>query len=123
MKMEDESRDLAPLRPVRDPDRWDRMVAAIERAAAPELARRAAASPLGLLGLLSEWTRSAGAAALAVAAAAIALLLLGPVGGESESPPGVSQALGYPEPVAAWVEVDLTPSVEELVLSLEGDER
>lgn len=123
MKMDDEFRDLAPLRPRQDRERWERMVAAVERAAAPELARRAAAGPIGLLGLLSEWTRSAGAAALAVAAAAIALLLLGPVGVESESPPGVSQALGYPDPVAEWVEVDLTPSVEELVLSLEGDDR
>lgn len=123
MRMDDEFRDLAPLRPSRDAARWERMVAAVERAAAPELARRAAAAPVGLLGLLSEWTRSAGAAALAVAAAAIALLLLGPIGGEADSPPGVSQALGYPDPVAAWVEVDLTPSVEELVLSLEGDER
>lgn len=120
MKMEDGFRDLAPLSPRADAARWERMVSAVETAAAPELARRSAFGAPGLLGLLSEWTRSAGAAALMVAAAAIALLLMDPAGGETEGVPGVSDALGYPDAVAAWVEVGRTPSVEELVLSLEG---
>ena len=123
MKMEDDFRDLAPLSPRLDPARWERMVAAVELAAGPELARRSAVGMPGLLGILSEWTRSAGAAAVLVAAAALALLVLGPMGSETESVPGVSDALGYPDAVAAWVEVGLTPSVEELVLSLEGDGR
>lgn len=123
MKMDDGFRDLAPLRPRLDPVRWERMVSAVERAAEPELARRAAYGAPSLLGLLSEWTRSAGAAALVVAAAAVALLVIGPLSAEMDSVPGVSDALGYPDAVAAWVEVGVTPSVEELVLSLEGDGR
>jgi hypothetical protein len=122
MKMEDDFRDLAPLRPRLDAARWERMVSAVEMAAVPELARRSALGVPGLLGLLSEWTRSAGAAALVVAAAAIAMLLMGPMSGEMDVP-GVSDALGYPDAVADWVEVGRTPSVEELVLSLEGDGR
>lgn len=123
MKMEDDFRDLAPLRPRLDPERWERMVSSVEAAAVPELARRSAFGAPGLLGMLSEWTRSAGAAALVVAAAAIALLVMGPVGADGDGAPGMSEALGYPDAVAAWVEVGVTPSVEELVLSLEGDGR
>lgn len=122
MKMDanDGFRDLAPLSPRTDPVRWEAMVASIEDAAAPELARRAAVAGVSLTALLSGWTGSAVPAALTVAIAAMALLLLGRAP-DTESAPGVSDALGFPEPVAAWVEVNETPSLEEMVLLLEGE--
>jgi hypothetical protein len=124
INMNDGYRDLAPLRPRGDPERWARMVAAVERAAAPELARRrAAGANADLLVLLSDWTRRAMPAALAVAAAAGTLLMLGPGSSEVEAGPGVSEALGYPEVIAVWVETDRTPTLEEVVISLEGENR
>lgn len=123
MDMDDGHRDLAPLSPRGDPERWARMVAAVERAAAPELARRAAGAGPGLVVLLSDWRRRAMPAALAVAAAAGALLVLGPGSSAMEAEPGVSEALGYPEVIAVWVETDREPTLEEVVISLEGENR
>jgi hypothetical protein len=40
----------------------------------------------------------------------------------SESETGMAEALGYPDPVASWVETGVSPSVEELVFSLEEAE-
>jgi hypothetical protein len=123
MDMNGGFRDLAPLRPRGDPERWARMVAAVERAAGPELARRAAGAGPGLLVLLSDWTRRAMPAALAVAAAAGTLLMLAPGSSAVEAGPGVSEALGYPEVIAVWVETDRIPTLEEVVISLEGENR
>lgn len=122
MKMDanDGLRDLAPLSPRADPARWEAMVASIEDAAAPELARRAAVAGVSLVALLSGWSRSAVPAAVGVAIAAMALLVLGRAP-DGESTPGVSDALGFPEPVAAWVEVNQEPTLEEMVLLLEGE--
>lgn len=122
MNIDDEFRDLAPLRPRSDPHRWERMVRAVEDAAAPELRRRARRSVPGPLMLLAEWTRPAVPAALAIAAAAATLLLRGPAPAERETA-GVAGVLGYPEPVAVWMETDVPPSVEDLVFALEGGSR
>jgi hypothetical protein len=117
---DDEFRDLAPLSLKLDPDRWARMTLAIEAAVAPELDRRAAAADPGLLLMLSAWTRPAFSGALALASSAALYLTLGGVGSTATIPTGVSDELGYPVSVGAWVETGRTPSVEELVFTMSG---
>lgn len=123
MRMDDEFRDLRPLDPRQNRERWERMAAGIARAAAPELARRAAAPTPGLLALLSTWTRPAMSAAGGLAMAAAVLLLLGGQEARVEPSPEYALALGYPATVASWMEAGVTPSVEELMVSLEGENR
>ena len=123
MNIDDGFRDLAPLDPSLDGERWERMVAGITAAAAPELARRARVPAPGPILLLSGWLRpTAAAAALAMAASALFLAATPPAGpaagGES-----LGEALGHPAAVAAWVETGAAPSVEELLLALEGEPR
>ncbi len=123
MRIDDDFRDLAPLRPKLDAERWARMAGSIERAAAPELARRASLpwtvlpGP-GLLTLLSGWTRPALSAA-AIAALVATVLISGVRTPEIGPQAGVGSALGYPEAVSAWVETGWTPSVEELLIAME----
>lgn len=119
MMMDNEFRDLRPLDPRGDPERWARMTATIARRAAPELARRRAAQP-GLMMLLSAWARPAATAAAGIAAAAMAVLMLGSAEPQPDPSPDYALMLGYPAPVAQWVEHDVTPSVEELMASMEG---
>lgn len=123
-----DSRPLRALDPGRDPERLERLVGGILAAAGPELARRAqaqaaqaaqAARASLLLGL-SDWLRPALAAAALLAFLALAALLGGGGRSDVELPPGLTQALGYPAPVATWVETERTPSVEEVLISLEG---
>jgi hypothetical protein len=115
-------RPLRALDPTRDPERLERLVGGILAATGPELARRAeahAARASLLLGL-SDWLRPALAAAALLAFLALAALLGGGARADVEPPPGLTQALGYPAPVATWVETERTPSVEEVLISLEG---
>lgn len=122
----DDPPDLRALDPRRDPRRWQRMVGRITHAAAPELARRAQAArlpPEGLLALLSGWARPALSAAAALAAAAATVLVLTAGDAHTGPAPGIAEGLGYPQPVALWVETGQTPSVEELLVSLEGGGR
>lgn len=120
MNEQSEFRDLAPLSPRLDGERWARMTAAIERAAAPELERRRAIAAPGIAWLISEWFRPALSGAIAVASAASLFLALGDPGSATpQLNPGVSDDLGFSEPVAAWIEADVQPSVEELLLSME----
>ncbi len=122
MTDEIDSRPLRALDPGRDPERLDRLVNGILAAAGPELARRAAvhAARGSLLLGLSDWLRPALAAAALLAFLALAALLGGGTRADVEPPPGLTQALGYPAPVATWVETERTPSVEEVLISLEG---
>lgn len=120
---DDDARPLRALDPGRDPERFERMVGAVLRAAAPELARRrgaAGAAPAGLLLGLSDWLRPALATAALLAFLALASLLGGGARADVEPPPGLTEALGYPAPVATWVETERTPTVEEVLISLEG---
>jgi ferric-dicitrate binding protein FerR (iron transport regulator) len=119
MMMDNEFRDLRPLDPREDPERWARMTASIARRAAPELARRRAAQP-GLMMLLSTWARPAVSAAAGLAAAALAVLVLGATEPQADPTPDYALTLGYPTPVAQWMEHGITPSVEELMVSMEG---
>lgn len=123
MNFEDDFRDLAPLDPGRDPERWERMVGSIMAAAGPELARRASLPAPGMLLLLSDWMRPAVSTAALLAAAAAAFLLTAQPDAARTAGPGVADALGYPDAVAAWVDGGQTPSVEALVVALEGDAR
>ena len=114
-------RDLAPLDPAADPERWEAMVRGINRAAAPEIARRRALPEPGVLLFLADWRRPAAAVCTAIAAGAAAILLVQPPRGAATDT-GMAQALGYPDPVASWVETGVSPSVEELLFSLEDPE-
>jgi hypothetical protein len=120
VNIEDGFRDLAPLDPTRDAERWERMVAGITAAAAPELARRARLPAPGMMMLLADWVRPTVSAAALMAAAAGAFLVAGPesaaVAADSES---VAAQLGYSSTVATWVDAESAPSVEEMV-GLEG---
>ena len=117
----DGRRDLGPLDPAADPQRWEAMIQGINRAAAPEIARRRTLPEPGVLLFLADWRRPAAAACTAIAAGAAAILLVQPPRA-AETETGMAQALGYPDPIATWVETGVSPSVEELVFSLEGSE-
>lgn len=118
MNIEDGFRDLAPLDPTRDAERWERMVAGITAAAAPELARRSRLPAPGMMMLLADWVRPTVSAAALMAAAAGAFLVTGSgrAAAETES---VASQLGYSSSVARWVDAESAPSLEEMV-SLEG---
>lgn len=118
MNIEDGFRDLAPLDPGRDPDRWEAMVAGITAAAAPELARRARLPAPGMLMMLADWVRPTVAAAALMAAAAGGFLLMGT--DSAAEPASLASQLGYSTSVASWVDAESAPSVEEMVLDVEG---
>ncbi|MDB4947564.1 MAG: hypothetical protein JWM27_213 [Gemmatimonadetes bacterium] len=127
MSIHDDFRDLAPLDPELDAQRWERMVAGITLAAAPELARRARAPDLGLLQVLAAQLRPTLSAAALLAAAAAAVLTLAQPQQQVTSPASagaaptqVASALGYSEPVAAWLVSGQAPSTDELLATAEG---
>ncbi len=118
MNFEDGFRDMAPLDPSRDTERWERMVAGITAAAAPELARRARLPAPGMMMLLADWVRPTLSAAAVMAAAAGAFLL---TGSDSAAEAGsLASEMGYSTSVANWVDAESAPSVEEMVLDWEG---
>ena len=123
MNIDDGFRDLAPLDPSRDGERWERMVAGITAAAAPELARRARTSAPGPILLLSGWMRPTAAAATVVAAASALFLATTPPATTGTGGETLGEALGHPAAIAAWVETGAAPSVEEMLLALEGEAR
>lgn len=120
MRIDDDFRDLAPLRPSLDPDRWGRMVGAVEAAAAPELARRALLPDAGVMMLLSSWRRPALTAAAVASLLAGVFMLQGTPAATAETP-GLAESLGYPATVTEWVEGGSMPSVEELLLAMESE--
>lgn len=119
MNIEDGFRDLAPLDPSRDTERWGRMVSGIQAAAAPELARRARLPAPGMLMLLADWVRPTVSAAALMAAAAGAFLVAGPR--QAAESATLGSQLGYSSTVAAWADAESAPSVEALVLGVEGE--
>ncbi len=118
MNIEDGFRDLAPLDPTRDAERWERMVAGITAAAAPELARRARLPAPGMMMLLADWVRPTVSAAALMAAAAGAFLVARPDTASAESA-SLASELGYSSTVATWADAESAPSVEEM-MGLEG---
>lgn len=119
MNIEDGFRDLAPLDPTRDAERWERMVAGITAAAAPELARRSRLPAPGMMMLLADWVRPTLSAAAVMAAAAGAFLVTGTRSASAETESVASQ-LGYSTSVASWVDAESAPSMEEMMLGVEG---
>lgn len=118
MNIDDGFRDLAPLDPSRDAERWERMVAGITAAAAPELARRARMPAPGMMMLLADWVRPTASAAALMAAAAGAFLVARPDAAAAE-PASLASELGYSSTVATWVDAESAPSLEEMA-ALEG---
>jgi hypothetical protein len=120
--MEPERIDLTALAADRDPGGFERRVHAIMRAAAPELARRAARD--GVLVVIGQWVRPALAAAAVVAAIALGALaraVSAPApGGEGGT---VIEALGVAEPASRWLDEDRAPTVSDLMMALDGGAR
>jgi hypothetical protein len=125
LNIHDDFRDLAPLDPSRDAERWERMVAGITMAARPELARRARMPDLDLLQLLAGYVRPAvSAAALLAAAAGAVFFTAGPQAQQAPSAARsqVASALGYPGPAATWLDEGSTPSADELLTAMQAGE-
>jgi len=114
VNIEDGFRDLAPLDPSRDTERWERMVAGIAAAAAPELARRARLPTPGMMMLLADWVRPTVSAAAVMAAAAGAFLFAGS-GSYAEPSATLASQLGYSSTVSSWVDAESAPSMEEMM--------
>ena len=127
MRLEDDFRDLAPLDPSQDGARWERMVAGITLASAPELQRRTRLPDMGLLQLLAGYVRPAVSAAALMAAAAGAVFVAAGeqsttvADGDAVSQAQVASGMGYPSSVAGWVASDNTPSASEMVAAMQGD--
>lgn len=119
--MEPERIDLTALSVDRDSVSFERRVHAIMRAAAPELARRAARD--GVLVVLGQWLRPALAAAAVIAAVSAGAL----ASGVADMPPvmttGVVQALGVVEPASQWLDEERDPTVSDLEMALMEDAR
>jgi hypothetical protein len=117
--MTEERIDLSPID--LDPDRRAALTAAIAARGQPILARYAAArTPLLVL---AAWLRPTLAAAAIVTAVALGILAYTAREGEPATTLSISEALGLPGPWVAWVETGRSPSLEELVVSLEEDSR
>lgn len=121
--MDRERLDLSALDPSADPEQWERLIGAITRRAAPELARRAVTHSPALL--LVSWARPMLATAAAIAtisAAALAMKARSP-GQEVTIARGVIEALEIPAPAAEWLDEGRAPTVDDLILVLEGGSR
>jgi hypothetical protein len=121
--MERERLNLSALDPAANTERWELLIGTIKQRALPELARRATArSPLVFL---AGWARP-----MLAAAAALAAISLGVLGTAVEAElPGGSQAVGLieelqvPAPLATWLTEERGPTVDDLILALDGDFR
>jgi hypothetical protein len=116
--MRDDRLDLSPLDPTVDELRWRRLAATIRERAVPELARRAGLE--GVLGTLGHWAWPMAAAAAVVAmlsASALALVRPPDVLGH------VVQAFDLEAPVSEWLQEGRSPTMDDLVLALERDNR
>jgi len=119
--MDEHPIDLSPLDPAADPDRWERLVEAITKAAAPELARRAASR--SVIAVIGHWLRPALAAGIVLAVAAGAALSLVQQKPEVRPVPmaGLEEALELGEPVSLWLSENRAPTKSDLLLALEGE--
>jgi hypothetical protein len=121
--MDTERLNLSALDPAADQERWERVIMTITRNAMPELARRAAArSPLLLL---AGWARPMLTAAAIMAAISITALSTvsrapQPV---SQQTAGMIEELQVPAPLATWLTEERAPTVDDLILALDGESR
>lgn len=110
------------LDPRIDPDRWERVVRSVVAAARPELKRLAARRPA--LALLTEWRRpvlAVAASIILVAGVTLALRRGQPPAAETELPV-VAEAIAS-STIAAWLLAEQAPTMEELLVSLNGETR
>jgi hypothetical protein len=118
--MEADRLDLRPLDPMADDERFERLVARITEAAAPELARRFERT--GLFGALADWAWPAlSAAALLALVSTAALALARQQASADDSFAGVVDALEVAEPVSAWLSEGRSPTTSDLIFALEGE--
>ncbi|HUE77342.1 MAG TPA: hypothetical protein VMM83_05320 [Longimicrobiales bacterium] len=116
--MDQERIDLSALDPTADRLGYERLVRRVMEAAAPELARRAAAG--NPLALLAGWARPMLAAAAAIAVLAIgALAATERSGAVVETTGTVADALGLPAQAAEWLDEGREPTEYDLVLAME----
>ena len=119
--MEPERIDLSSIAIDRDRARFEEREQAIMRAAAPELARRAARD--GVLVVLGQWLRPALAAAAVVAAVSAGALLSEMTEPQPPLITGVVEALGVAEPASVWLDEERDPTMSDLEMALMGDAR
>ncbi|MGI9628381.1 MAG: hypothetical protein ACR2QM_16220 [Longimicrobiales bacterium] len=102
------------LDPRTHPDRWEGIVARINKAAGPLLAAR---QPASLAQIVAGWSRPLlfGSAGL-VGAAALALLAFPSISAEADEV--TLAAAVMPWTVAGWMDGSYSPTVEELVLAV-----
>jgi hypothetical protein len=119
--MDEHPIDLSPLDPATDPVRWERLVRAITEAAAPELARRAAAR--SVMAVLGDWLRPGLAAGFVLAVMTALMLALLGQSREAAPPPlaGLEEALELSAPVSLWLSEQRAPTTSDLLLVLEGE--
>jgi hypothetical protein len=110
--------DCSPLDPSGDPVAWRRFGERVRAAVAPELARHAARSRRRAV--LDAWTRPVLAAAALLAVVGGGVLTVFNVRTQPTTIPGVADALGLPTAFGEWLEAGRSPTVEELVVALEG---
>lgn len=114
--------DLSAVDPTRDAARWERLIARINAAARPELARRSRQA--GVLSLLSRWawpTMAAAGLAAVLSGAALALTRSRVLAADSTD--GVVQFLGIADPVAVWLDAERSPSARDVIVLVEGGEQ
>lgn len=116
--MELDRGDCSPLDPSGDAVAWRRFGERVRMAVAPELARHAARTRRRAV--LDAWTRPVLAAAALLAVAGGGVLTVFSMESEPAAIPGVSAALGLPTAFGEWLEAGRSPTVEELVVALEG---
>lgn len=123
--MDKERLNLAALDPAADAERWEHTIASIREHALPELARRRSAARSPLL-LLAGWARPMLSATAVLAAVSITLLSLDDRPEETvvlQQAPGMIEALQVPAPLATWLTEERAPTVDDLLLALDGEYR
>lgn len=121
--MDPERLNLSALDPAADRDRWEHLIHTIVESAKPELARRASVrSPLLLL---AAWARPMLSAAAVLAMVSIAALNTMSRGsnGTALQASGMIEELQVPAPLATWLAEERAPTIEELILALDGEIR
>lgn len=98
------------------------LVAAVMSRALPELRRRAEAD-VSPITALYEWARPALAAAAVLAVICLSVLAGHDFAHATVPGSGLAEALQVPAPVNAWLAGDRAPTVDDLLLAMEGDER
>jgi len=111
--MNERRSDLSPLDPERDPERWEALMRRTRAAAAGELARRAFAA--GPAGPLARWVRPALAMAASLVVAAAGMLALTEGSAQSNTAPGVAEAMGVPYAVTVSAEEGANDAADRLL--------